>query len=74
MEETKNAPEPSETKTSSTPHAPYIVPTEQGYTVRAAIGRHKNHSDYLKRGEEGIAEYRRMIQEELERELAKEGK
>jgi anaerobic C4-dicarboxylate transporter len=34
----------------------------------AALGRRKNDPEYLRRLEEGIAEYRKMIQEELERE------
>lgn len=60
--------------------APKNAPRPNGMTdeqvryTRAALGRRKNDPGYLQRGEEGIAEYRRMIQEELERELAEEGK
>lgn len=41
---------------------------EQVKELLAAIGRRKNDPGYLKRWEEGVAEYRRRVQEEWERE------
>ena len=49
--------------------------TDEGIArMLAALGRRKNDPEYLRRGEEGVAEYRRLIQEELERDLAQENK
>ena len=45
---------------------------EQIAAMLAALGRRKNDTEYLKMWDEGVAEYRRMIQEELERELSEE--
>lgn len=47
---------------------------EQVRYALAALGRRKNDPEYLRRLEEGVAEYRQMIQEELERDLADEDK
>ena len=47
---------------------------EQVRYALAALGRRKNDPEYLRRLEEGVAEYRRTIQEELERDLADEDK
>ena len=47
---------------------------EQVQGMLAALGRRKRDPEYLKRWEEGVAEYRRQIQEEVERDLAAEGK
>lgn len=68
-------PEASETdtKTGDAPR-PNRMTDEQVRYALAALGRRKNDPEYLRRLEEGIAEYRKMIQEELERDLADEGK
>jgi hypothetical protein len=42
---------------------------EQVRYARAAFGRRKNDPEYLRIWEEGVAEYRKKIQEELERDL-----
>ena len=64
---------PAPTKTDSTPR-PNGMTDEQVRYALAALGRRKNDPEYLRRLEEGVAEYRRTIQDELERELADEGK
>ena len=68
-------PEVSETdpKTGNAPRSNGMTDEQIRYAL-AAIGRRKNDPGYLQRGEEGIAEYRKMIQEELERDLADENK
>jgi hypothetical protein len=62
-------PEASETdtKTGDAPR-PNGMTDEQVRYALAALGRRKNDPEYLRRLEEGIAEYRKTIQEELERE------
>ena len=57
----------------STPR-PNGMTDEQVRYALAALGRRKNDPEYLRRLEEGVAEYRRTTQDELERELADEGK
>ena len=47
---------------------------EQKERIIAAAGRHKNNPDFIKSGQEQVAEYRRQLQEQLERELTDEGK
>ena len=47
---------------------------EQKERIIAAAGRHKDNPDFIKSGQEQVAEYRRHLQEQLERELADEGK
>ena len=55
-----------------------FVPKDNGLTdtqvaeLLAAAGRHKNDPEYIERGREQVAEYRRQIQEEYEHELAEE--
>jgi hypothetical protein len=44
---------------------------EQVRYALAAAGRRKDDPGYIQRGEEGIAEYRKNIQEEAERALTK---
>jgi hypothetical protein len=56
---------------STTPR-PNGLTDEQVKELLAAAGRRKNDTDYLKQWDEGIAEYRQRIQEELERELSEE--
>ena len=70
-------PAPIETPAASEAEAnrkprPNGMTDEQVKNALAAFGRRKNDPEYLRRLEEGIAEYRRIIQEELERELAEE--
>ncbi|WP_395094552.1 hypothetical protein [Armatimonas sp.] len=64
---------PAPTQTDNTPR-PNGMTDEQVRYARAALGRRKNDPEYLRRLEEGVAEYRQKIQEELERDLADEGK
>lgn len=59
----------TDTRTGGATH-PNGMTDEQLRYALAALGRRKNDPEYLKRGEEGVAEYRRLIQEELERDLA----
>ena len=63
----------TETKTGDAPR-PNGMTDEQVHYALAALGRRKNDPEYLRRLEEGITEYRKIIQEELERDLADEGK
>ena len=46
---------------------------EQKRIALAAAGRHRNNPDFIESGREQVAEYRRQLQEQLERELADEG-
>jgi hypothetical protein len=61
----------SQTMDNSAQIRPNGMTDEQMRYALAAAGRRKNDLDYLKRGEEGIAEYRKVIQAEADRELAK---
>ena len=64
---------PAPTKTDTTPRTNGMTDEQVRYAL-AALGRRKNDPEYLRRLEEGVAEYRQMIQEELERDLADEDK
>jgi hypothetical protein len=64
---------PAPTQTDKTPRTNGMTEEQVLYAL-AALGRRKNDPEYLRRLEEGVAEYRRTIQEELERDLADEGK
>ena len=67
---------PAPTQTDNTPNTPRTnaMTEEQVRYALAALGRRKNDREYLRCLEEGVAEYRRTIQEELERDLADEDK
>ena len=58
---------PAPTKEDSAPR-PNGMTDEQVRYALGALGRRKNDPEYLRRLEEGIAEYRKKIQGELERE------
>lgn len=64
---------PAPTQTDKTPRTNGMTEEQVRYAL-AALGRRKNDPEYLRRLEEGVAEYRQTIQEELERDLADEGK
>ena len=64
---------PAPTKTDDTPRTNGMTEEQRRYAL-AALGRRKDDPEYLRRLEEGVAEYRQMIQKEMERELADEGK
>lgn len=76
-----SAPEPNvhpERTPEATPEAsapasrPNGLTDEQVRDLLAAAGRRKHDPDYLNRLLEGVAEYRRDIQKEVERELAEQ--
>ena len=73
-------PDTPPTPDTAPPAAPTTVFHPNGLTdegvkrLLAALGRRKNDPEYLQAWEEGAAEYRRQLQEELERELTAEGK
>jgi hypothetical protein len=70
MENTTKTPETSqeEVAPSTKPRANGMTDEQVRY-ARAAFGRRKNDPEYLRIWEEGVAEYRKKIQEELECDL-----
>ena len=67
------SPDVTESKPTKTVH-PNGQTDEQIAATLAALGRRKDDPEYLQAWDEGVAEYRRIIQEELERELSEADK